>query len=217
MSEKSGSNHQEWRKEFRFTSEGIFERYRADLDLTDEDLKKKILDVGSGSARFAKYAEDQGISNQIFSLNKVPGSAEVFAEDNEPFQETKRSVVGSAEAMPFDDQVFDMAISESALPSWWSIRIEDDKELENTIERFLQEMLRVTKPDGEIRLGGVVGLVDNNGKPEKLGIIFDSILQKLSKIYNLKVETKITRDPDRRYGRDYSLVRIKKLSHAVEK
>ncbi|MEK7172709.1 MAG: methyltransferase domain-containing protein, partial [Patescibacteria group bacterium] len=77
-----------------------------DLKLSPEDFDKKILDVGSGSGQFAKWAKEHNVSSQIFSL--------------EPKQESKekiKSVKGVAEAIPFQNEVFDLVVSNASIPN----------------------------------------------------------------------------------------------------
>ncbi len=197
-------------RDFIFTDEGVFQRYCEDLELNSEDLKKKILDVGSGACQFAKFAEDSGISNQIYSINATPDSGEPFGAL--PFQESKRSTVGKAEALPYKDESFDLVISEAALPILYC-RIENDEQLRETLEKFLTEMLRVAKADGEVRFGRVSSL--SNGKlmsdSKRLRITFDSVLEDIKSRHNLEVKIK-TADKD--VGGEFKpldLIKIRKI------
>lgn len=119
-----------------------FREYMRNLDLTPEDLTGKVLDVGSGSGEFARYAKKEGISADIYDID--------------PSEQTRRpnAVRGRARRMPFPDGTFDMVISHAAIPG---VFISDDKEgVKSAIRDGLREIVRVCKPGGEIRLGRVL-------------------------------------------------------------
>jgi len=124
------------------TDEEVFQKYIEDLKLSPEDFNKKILDVGAGSAKFAKWAKEHGVSKEIFSLEPRSGIIE----------EKDQSVCAQAETMPFRDESFDLVISDAAIPN---IYIKKDDTNEKVTNSF-NEMLRVLKLGGEVRLARVL-------------------------------------------------------------
>lgn len=125
--------------------EQIFHSYVEKLRITPEDLKKNILDVGAGGAGFAKWAKEQGIADKIYSL--------------EPREEvlTKRdkSIAALAENIPFRDESFDLVISVFAIPNIYLDEGSAD-EIKEKVKNSFNEMVRVLKPGGEIRLASVL-------------------------------------------------------------
>lgn len=156
-----------------FTDEHVFQWYMEDLGLSPEDLKKKILDVGAGSAQFAKWAKEHGISDTIYSLESK----------GEELKERNKSVVAAAEEMPFADESFDIVVSHAAIPNVY-IRSEN---IETKVYNSLREMMRVLKQGGEARLSPV--LMGDAFRPDK--VLFDSIeesFRKLEKECNVTIE-----------------------------
>lgn len=126
------------------TDEEIFRNYMEDLRLVPDDFNKKILDVGAGSAKFAKWAKEHGVSGEIYSLDPK----------KENFTEKEKSIVGASEALPFQDESFDLVVSNAAIPN---MHIgEDLKIVKEKVINSLNEMVRVLMPGGEIRLGRVL-------------------------------------------------------------
>ena len=129
----------------------VFDLYIKELQLTPEDFEKKILDIGAGSMQFAKYAEEQGIGNKIFSLEPEP---------HKFISKKPKTVGGEAGHIPFKDESFDLVISAGAIPT---ILVRNNEESVNDPEtwikfdeyfkRIMLEMLRVTRVGGEIRMG----------------------------------------------------------------
>jgi len=121
----------------------VFQRYMEDLKLRPEDFEKKILDVGSGANKFAKWAKEHNVSSQIYSLEPLRKSREV-----------SKNVKGWAAAMPFQNESFDLVVSNGAIPN--TLLAGDAECLKERVKESLYEMLRVTKRGGEIRLGRVI-------------------------------------------------------------
>jgi ubiquinone/menaquinone biosynthesis C-methylase UbiE len=147
--------------------ERVFRSYMEDLRLTPEDFNKKILDVGAGSAQFAKWAKEHGVSDEIYSLDPM----------EEGLIGKEKSVVASAETIPFKSESFDLVVSDSAIPNIYlgegSAEIVKEK-----VKSSLQEMVRVVKSGGEIRLAPV--LIGN--KYESQRILSQSIEEALKSL-----------------------------------
>lgn len=157
-----------------YNDEEVFQNYMEDLKLSPEDFDKKILDVGSGGSQFAKWAKEHHVSSQIFSLEPK----------QEPREKTK-SVQGKAEAVPFQNESFDLVISNASIPN---VFLGGDPEtVKEGIRDSLLELMRVTKPGGEIRLGRVLkGEVYESQK--RLTADLENTLEELQKTYGAKVE-----------------------------
>lgn len=169
--------HEDYREE---TDEEVFQFYMNDLDLSPEDFNKKILDVGSGSAQFAKWAEEHNLSKDIYSIDPKGN-----------FSEKKRSAVADARQIPFPDNTFDLVISNGSMPH---ILLDGEPDVVRAdVQKVFNELLRVSKDNGEIRLGSVI-----LGGKEKRQIIIDSVIQEeLEKIKeNLKAKVSIIKKSD---------------------
>lgn len=132
--------------------ERVFRNYMEGLQLTPEDFNKKILDVGSADAGFAKWAKDHQVSLEIYSIDP---------QDSTKFQEREKAVRGIVQGLPFPDESFDLALSHAAIPQilWTKVdrrrkKIEEE-EVEHIIQQSFQEMIRVVEKGGEVRLGRV--------------------------------------------------------------
>lgn len=125
------------------STEEVFKKYVEDLDLKPEDFKKKIVDVGSGSGEFAKWAKDNNISSEIFNI-----------EPFEKFQKNANGIMGSVFALPLKSGEFDLVVSERAIPQVFASERSKNAQIEK-IRKSFEEMLRVLKPGGEIRLGSI--------------------------------------------------------------
>jgi ubiquinone/menaquinone biosynthesis C-methylase UbiE len=182
--EDSGADHEQvkfWGAQEK-TDEEIFQSYVEDLRLSPEDFNKKILDVGAGSAQFAKWAKEHGVSSNITSLEIRPGA----------LIEKHKAVVGSAENLPFADSSFDMVVSCYSMPHATPYDYGGDSNLDlfrQKVSDILSEMLRVTTETGEIRLAGVpLGA----GFDERGGVISEE-LERLESKYKIQIE--LTRMP----------------------
>lgn len=155
------------------TDEETFRAYMESLDLHPEDFDKKILDVGSGSAKFARWAKDHRVSNTIYSL--------------EPFKELtekSKSVMAKADAIPFKDNTFDLVISVGAIPQIF-VGYEYDANRKDQIKRSLSEMLRVGK---EVRIGDFWPYESLNEHQRKLLDAFSEALEELRQEQSIEVE-----------------------------
>jgi ubiquinone/menaquinone biosynthesis C-methylase UbiE len=131
-------NSQRGSGELEKTDEEVFREYCQDLELSPEDFDKKILDIGAGGAKFAKWAKEHNVSSEIYSL-----------EPYEELKEKTKAVRGLAEQLPFADDSFDLVVSNAAIPN---IFLEQDK---NKVRESFLEALRVVKPGGEVRFAKV--------------------------------------------------------------
>lgn len=157
-----------------YTDEEVFQNYMADLNLSPEDFDKKILDVGSGSSQFAKWAKDHRVSSQIFSL-----------EPREKPQEKTKSAQGKAEAIPFQDEAFDLVISNASIPNVFLG--ESPETVKEKVKDSLFELMRVTKPGGEIRLGRVLkGEVYESQKT--LVLVLNQVFDELRQAHGAEIE-----------------------------
>lgn len=125
------------------SDEEVFQKYVESLELTPADFEKQILDIGSNTSQFAKYAKEHHISEAIYSVDIRPVSLE-----------REKSVVGSAETLPFQNESFDLVVSLSAIPNIY-IGAEFSGRREQVIQQAIEEMIRVVRKGGEIRLGNI--------------------------------------------------------------
>ncbi len=153
-----------------------FDDYVSHLDLREEDLRKTILDVGSGKGRFAKYAKDHNINSEIYS-----------ADPNPPTKAGSKAVRALGEQLPFKDGQFDLVVSNASFPAvfinpkeiWDPFFKENNPApLESRLKQALNEFLRVIKINGEVRLGRVQ--TEGKNKANKaIELIFSKILDEL--------------------------------------
>lgn len=134
------------------TDEFVFDIYQKRLQLSPEDLNKKILDVGSGSGQFAREAKKRGFE-KVFSVDPAQ-----YIMDNR-----EKTVKAEAEKLPFKDSAFDLVLSLHSVPIIFAPagRVEYGKprnwrEFEQYVKGIIKEMLRVLKKGGEIRLCPIV-------------------------------------------------------------
>src|SRR3989338_411216 len=163
-------SQEEEKEEYLQTDEEVFQRYFYELDLKPEDFEGKILDVGSGSWQFAKYAKEHGVSSEIYSLDY-----------NAQFQEKTNAVQGLAQKMPFKDEQFNLVVSYASVPRIFANNIEYPDMIEENIRQGLSEMLRVVRKGEEVRFGPIV-----NGEGEELERTFREILNEVLKELQIK-------------------------------
>lgn len=158
------------------TDEEVFQAYMQDLRLTPEDFDKKILDVGAGAAQFAKWAKEHGVSREIYSLEP----------QKEHILEKNKSVVARAEEIPLRDESFDLVVSNAAIPNIYIGEEKADTVKEKVINS-LQEMVRVIKPGGEVRLSRV--LIGKEHEPQRiLSQSIEEALESLKAGGNVQIE-----------------------------
>ncbi|KKT82705.1 MAG: hypothetical protein A3B99_01815 [Candidatus Yanofskybacteria bacterium RIFCSPHIGHO2_02_FULL_44_12b] len=144
------------------TSDRGLDKYLLDLGLTREELAgKRILDLGSGTRRFAKEVEDNGIVADVFSVDPIfedpdqkieKGADELagqLAETDRP-SITKKTVAALGENLPFKDNSFDFILAEYSLPA--------HAISEKQIDEFFQNSMRSLRVGGELRFCPPVNL-----------------------------------------------------------
>ncbi len=150
-----------------------FERYCQELELTPEKFEnKKILDVGAGPARFAQGLREAGITAEVVSIDRnIPNEGSIA--------DPSLITMDAAEKILFPDNTFDYVISVSALPQVAAGHVKSGRptgEIRNGLPvyeesneereqwkktkkdltaRAISECLRVVKPSGEVRFGGI--------------------------------------------------------------
>lgn len=122
----------------QYSGEKEFQHYTDDLELTSEDFDKKILDIGAGNAKFAKWAKEHNISFRIYSIDR-----------KKCMEEKTKAIRADAKTLPFKDESFDLVISNCAIPNTLNPDIK-------TVRNSFEEALRVVKHGGEIRFGTVL-------------------------------------------------------------
>ncbi len=184
-----------------------------DLDLTPEDLRKKILDVGSGSSDFARYAREHNLGSEIYGIDETNWET----LDGKIKIDKKHFAIAKAEAIPFDDNSFDLVVAHASVPGAYAHTVDrrfkkppwqqiGDKVIEN-----LLEMLRVTKPGGEIRFSHerrAPGSPWDEDK-ESLDMSLKAVLEDLKSEDHVTVEEVFQKSFTRDNGISYNLYLIK--------
>ncbi|MDA2922577.1 class I SAM-dependent methyltransferase [Patescibacteria group bacterium AH-259-L07] len=135
-----------------------YEQIASELHLTDEDIKNKIIvDIGSGGSDFAAQINNRPelASRTLsidpnFNLGVLSGDNKDLMKDAvaEIKQNQLDAVAGLSEELPIKDECVDLIISNHAIP--WHISDNPEK-----VARSIEEMLRILKPGGEIRLNPI--------------------------------------------------------------
>jgi ubiquinone/menaquinone biosynthesis C-methylase UbiE len=114
--------------------------YRKVFGYTEKTLMgKTLLDAGSGYCVFAKEASEFGA--KVISLDGRPSNFKNRHVDN--------GVVGIMQKLPFKDESFDEVVASHSVCY-----------VNTGLQEALSEMIRVTKPNGKIRIHPV-SLIDN--------------------------------------------------------
>jgi len=154
----------------------VFQEYVNDLKLTTEDLKKKILDVGSGEGQFAKYLRELKINQEVYGLER----------SRKELSSSEKSVEGEATKLPFKNESFEMVISHESMPTLLYLS-EDTKK---AVKESISEMLRVLKKQGEIRLGPVA--MWNKAEAENASALKETIEAFEQELDSLASENKVS-------------------------
>ena len=135
-----------------------FDQICSALGLKKENLHTKlILDLGSGGASFAEeISKHPELSSRVISLDPNYNLDTLSDENRDIMQEAVEgikkdklsAVAGLSERLPFKDSIFDLIISNHAIP--WHIAYEPEK-----IKSSLQEIIRVLKQGGEVRMSPI--------------------------------------------------------------
>lgn len=143
--------------------EGAFKYYMKDFPLTQEDLQKSLLDVGTGTGEFIKYMRDVlGNKNVIgvdYQRHKIDPNYEGL-------------IVANGMDLPFEEESFDNVIAHNYLPMFVSDPIK--------MQRAIEESLRVVKKKGKV-MGDI-------HTPESVVICNDELRQNLGKDYTERDE-----------------------------
>jgi ubiquinone/menaquinone biosynthesis C-methylase UbiE len=110
-----------------------FDYYLKDFPLTEEDLQKPLLDVGTGKGEFIQY------------LREVLGNKEAIGIEKQEWklsQEKEGLIVGDGFDIPFDNESFDIVIAHNYLPMF----VGNPSKMQDAI----LELLRVTKKGGRV-------------------------------------------------------------------
>ncbi|GIW66749.1 MAG: hypothetical protein KatS3mg095_0647 [Candidatus Parcubacteria bacterium] len=157
--------------------ERTFISYLELLKLTEDDLKNKsVLDIGAGENYFIEYLYDKNLTIYSYGL------------DIKPPINPKHFVLGRLEKIPFQDETFDLVTCVNVYPGFFVLeKFEEGNEslIRQLVRQGLNEMLRVTKKGGEIRITPISEIVDSEEikKYEKL-----NDLKKWEKIIKEEIE-----------------------------
>jgi len=185
--------------------EFTFEQYVQRLELSQDDLKKKILDVGSAESYFAKYLNENNISKDVFGVDLW-----------NRFIYKKMSVQGRGEDLPFKKESFELVIALCSVPLmyWWKNKNADNVDMKKKIKNNLSEMIRVTKAGGEIKFGPIP-LEGRTDKVQYFSDVFREILNEV-KEENLNLEVNFfgeEEEKDNPYYKITTMISIKKPQH----
>lgn len=125
------------------------ERTAGEYDLSPEEFEeilngKKILDIGSSRSKFSEEAGENSINADIVSLDM---DKEALVESG-----ADSRVRARGEKMPFSDEAFDLAIATYSIPYWASSS--------KMVDDFMDEILRVTKKNGEIYISPITDILN---------------------------------------------------------
>ncbi len=139
-----------------------------------EILKGDILDIGAGDGNLAKYLS-QNINLKVTALDENPPEKPEF-----------EIIKGDAKNLPFENESFDMIISHASIPnifiSLYSFEHPElsENEIRNAVKKSFNEIIRVLKKNGEVRISPVI-MSDNYNSQKILKEIILSELESLRK------------------------------------
>jgi len=128
---------------------GLFtiERYLEYMGIRVDDLRGKlVLDVGAGSASFARECMQEDIAN-VISVEPSPDYSDICYIRRLGGQAAP-IIVARSEYLPFGEGTFDLVVSNIAVPMLARCREE--------VRATLEEMCRVTKIGCEVRIVDIV-------------------------------------------------------------
>lgn len=111
-----------------------FESYQDYFNLTDDQLSKPLLDVGSNYGDFINYIRDNYNNENAFGIENQKNKTDIAG----PF-----IINASGLDIPFEDESFDTVVAKNYLPMFLDNQ-------ENT-KQSLNELIRVTKIGGIIK------------------------------------------------------------------
>lgn len=137
----------------------FLEHYLNSIGLKIDDIKnKRIIDIGAGERKFAASCLKNGINIDVYSvdpnLSKEPFD-HLFLEKNFPNLEKDaraKTVMGKRESLPFKNESFDLAINLFALPGKKFLKEGNWEEMKRVIDVTFDEIIRVLKHGGEVRI-----------------------------------------------------------------
>lgn len=130
--------------------------YKEFLGFNESELKGlTVLDLGSGSKeKLSQQLKGAGIEADVFSLNPDYGlksrKYRRIIHNEEGWQ--RKSVAALAQALPFRDKSFDRIYGLGSVTYY-----ADAYDHPDDAKRWASEIARVLKPDGEARLGDILG------------------------------------------------------------
>lgn len=184
MHESANTDWREWRRgtSFRGGRERNLEDYEGYLGFKREALEgETILDLGSGETeRFSRELNNAGINANVISLNPDYISERYRSEIKDRKNWQKKSVAGIGQELPFKDAMFDRVFA------LYSVTVfSHPRENPEAAWHWMNEIMRVLKPGGEARLGGILA--------DKVEEVFEGHYKNLLKTlqemgYKVKVE-----------------------------
>jgi len=155
MEKYQNENWREWHSgtTFRGGRERDLEDYEGYLGFKREDLNgKTVLDIGSGESElFSRQLKESGINAQVVSLNPDLISDSYRQEIKKINDWQKKAVAGIGQELPFKNKSFDNVLALYSVAVFSSPSINPE-----AAEHWMNEIVRVLKPGGEARIGGLL-------------------------------------------------------------
>lgn len=143
--------------DFSEISHEMFVHYLDNLGLTEAEIRdKKIVDIGAGERLFAAYCVDQGINEDVYSVEPNM-QHETYQEVDEriPSQIREklddRTVCAFVEQLPFADQSFNLVLMNN-FPFYETEEDISGSVDHTSIEKTFGEVTRILKDGGEARI-----------------------------------------------------------------
>ena len=156
------------------------------IELFDEQLHgyKRILDLGCGAGAICIPLSMKGY--EMYGFDRSDKMIELAKEGADELKTSLNFLIGDSHNLPAKDNSFDETICKFAL---WPLR---------DVERAIEEMIRVTKPDGKI----VVVEVDRTDD-----LIHGSGMQWKMKYHLCKMVNLLTRERNRKQRKAWSAIK----------
>lgn len=109
--------------------------------LTEEDLKKPLLDVGAGYNHFIQYVREKFDNEQAYGIE---------VQQRKIISQNKDGgvVAGSGLELPFEDGSFEVVIAKNYLPMF----VDDETKMEQSIREFIRVSKSGAKIMGDISI-----------------------------------------------------------------